>query len=405
MRLHIPYGERLFELDVEGIEVNTYLPSPAHPVENFFEELLKRLNSPLDTMALSYLCKGKKEACIVVDDNTRPPTGKMVLPHLLSYLRSSGVERVTIILALGLHSPLNREQMEKLLGDLPESIRVINHNPEGELKETAIIDNIHVELNPIFLNSPLKIVIGDVELHQIFGYGGGAKSIVPGISDRKTITYLHSMLTHPNSAPGILNGNPVQQFLKKIYRKVAVDFSIHVAMNQEGRPVGIFTGSLYRTFMEGVRLVDRIYKLKVGKKLDTLIVSPGGYPRDIDLYQTQKVITMVSNALEKGGRLVIFSECKRGIGPMDFIKWLNKGLSGADVEAEINRRFSMGLHKLYLFYKGTRDRKVYLFSSLDPVSVHSAFLSPVDVKGIKRILKYGKRGGFVPYATTTLLHS
>jgi len=400
---HLPYGENFIDLEVKGKRGRTFLPRDFAPLENFSEKLKQGLDSPTDCPPLSQLCKGKNEAVIIVDDNTRPPTGRMVLPHLLPYLERCGMKRFTILIAVGLHSAVPDEQIGGFFGELPACTRVLNHDPEGSLEEAAVIGGVSVKLNSLFMNAPLKIVIADVELHQIFGYGGGAKSIVPGISDKESLTHLHSLLTHPDSGPGIMEKNPVQKFLKEIYRKVGVDFAIEMVLNQKGEPLAVFAGSLERTFREAVMLVDDIYKVKVDKECDIMVVSLGGFPRDIDLYQTQKVINMTRRGLKKNGKMIIFSECRAGIGPNDFRVWLERGLKKEEVERRTKRRFSMGLHKMYLFLEGVQDKEVYLYSELPDETVRKAYLEPIGLEKARNILAGSENIGFVPYGTTTLL--
>ncbi len=402
MLFHIPYGKGFLDLDIKEREGEIFLPRSLPPSKNLREELKKKLEFPLDTPPLSQLCRGKKEACIVVDDNTRPPLGKVIFPYLLPYLKEHGIEKATILIALGLHTPVKKERIEELLGKLPSWVKVKNHCIE-ETREVVKIDGVSVKLNSSFLNAPLKIIIGDVELHQIFGYGGGAKSLLPGISDRESTTYIHSFLIHPDSGPGKLAENPVQKFLGKLYDKIKVDFSLQFVLNEEEEIANIFSGSLKTSFLEGKKLVDRMNKVKVEKEFDILVLSPGGFPRDIDLYQTQKVINMSFRALKKGGKMIIFSECSEGAGPSDFEKWIEKNLTGEEVERKAREKFSMGLHKLYLFFKGTRGREVFLFSSLPESIVKGVFLHPIDLNGAKSLMAKGEKIGFVPYATTTLL--
>ena len=403
MFLHIPYGKGFIDMEIEARKGEVFLPQSLPPLRNLPEALRKKFEFPLDTPPLSRLCRGKERACIVVDDNTRPPLGKVILPHLLPYLKESGIEKVIILIALGLHTPVKEKKIEELLGRLPSWVTVRNHKPEDTI-EVARIDGISVKLNSIFLNSPLKIIIGDVELHQIFGYGGGMKSLLPGISDRESTTYLHSFLIHPDSGPGKFIKNPVQKFLTRLYEKVVVDFSLQCVLNQEEEIVNVFSGTLKRSFIEGRKLVDRMNKIKVEEEFDMLILSPGGFPRDIDLYQTQKVINMSFSALKRDGKMLIFSECSEGLGPRDFEEWVKKGLTGEEIERKVREKFSMGLHKLYLFFQGTQGRKVYLFSSLKESTVKSVFLHPVvTLREAKSLIAKIKKVGFVPYATTTLL--
>ncbi len=232
---------------------------------------------------------------------------------------------------------------------------------------------------------------------------GGAKSLCPGIADRESISFLHSMLTSPDSGPGILEKNPVQKELEKLYSAVRVDFSVQLVLDPQGKPAGVFAGGLRESFLAGVKLVDEIYKIGTKERFDSILVSPGGRPRDIDLYQAQKVITMASGALKKGGNLVIFAECASGAGPAEFRKWLGMGLSESEVRERAEKEFLMGLHKLFLFSRGKEGKNVYLCSSLDDDIVRKCFIEPVNLEKARDIIKQSGKAAFVPYGTAVLL--
>jgi nickel-dependent lactate racemase len=404
MKIEIPYGKDSLSLDIGEVDCDQYIPRiTAKPLGDFTSELKSGLEQPYPNCSFEELCSGKKQACVVVDDHTRPPSGRMVLGPLIDRLHECGLEEIVVIIALGLHTPLDETQKYELLGDLPDNVRVVNHDPEGDLVEVGEVQGRPVWINRLFVNAPFKIVIGDVELHQIFGYGGGMKSILPGIADRDSITHTHSLLTEQHSGPGILGGNPVQQFLNSLREEITVDLSIQLIMDAEEKPVKILTGSMEDTFNRGVELIDQMYKMPAGEPVDTLIVSPGGYPRDVDLYQAQKALNMNQAIQRNNTRIIMFAECREGPGSEEFIEWLDKGMSRSEVEEEVGKRFSMGLHKMYLFHHCTRGREVYLYSSLEDDDVRKAFMQPVNMEAVENVLKSSKRIGFVPYATTTLI--
>ncbi|RKY73895.1 MAG: nickel-dependent lactate racemase [Candidatus Latescibacterota bacterium] len=399
--LEVPYGRGSVQLPLRD-EPDVLLPGDGPKVDPE-KALMEAVEHPLDTPPLREVVGGREEVAIVVDDDTRPPYARALLPPLLAFLRENGVRRAKVIVALGLHRPLDEGRKRAVFGDLPSWVEIYNHDPYRDLSPVGDVGGRRLFINRHFLSAPLKIVIGDVELHQIFGYGGGAKSLAPGISDAETITWLHSLLTHPMARPGVLEGNPVQEFLEEVYAKVRVDFSVQVVLNMRGEVLCVNAGSLRRAFLEGVEVVDRLYKVKVKEPFDVLIASAGGHPRDVDLYQTQKVINMVRAGLKEGGKLILFSRCGDGVGPEGFARWLKEGLGKEEVKRMVEERFEMGLHKLYLFAKGTKEVDVYLYSSIHPDLVRRAFLKPLeDPREVAELVGDG-RIGFVPFGTVTLL--
>jgi nickel-dependent lactate racemase len=60
-----------------------------------------------------------------------------------------------------------------------------------------------------------------------------------------------------------------------------------------------------------------------------VIVTPGGRPRDIDLHQSQKALSIAELVVDKGGVIVLVAECSDGAGK--FTEWLKKARSPKEV--------------------------------------------------------------------------
>ena len=192
--LNIPYGEDILRVPFcLQKEPQLLLPGDARSV-GIRDALLEGLEHPLDTPPLREIIGDQREVAIVVDDDTRPRYAAAILPTFLGFLKENGIRRANVIIAVGLHRPLDEERRRATLGDLPAWVEVENHDAYHSLSPLGDIGGRSVLLNHHFVSAPFKVIIGDVELHQIFGYGGGAKSLVPGLSDPETITWLHSFL-------------------------------------------------------------------------------------------------------------------------------------------------------------------------------------------------------------------
>ena len=369
------------------------------------EKVIKeKLNSPIHSPPLRELAKGKRKAAIVVDDNTRPVPNKILLPPLLEELHKAGLkkENIIIIIGLGLHPPLSREEKRKLLGKIAENYRVYNHNPRGNLTSLGKSKRgIEVALNRYFMNSDLKILVGDVEYHQLFGYGGGPKSVHPGIADEESIRVIHSWMDLPGAEAGKKEGNPLQEEIEEIAIKVGVDFILNVVLNSQKEIVGVFAGQLISAFQEGIKMVDEMYKIPM-EEVDTVITSCGGYPRDIDLYQAQKAIEAAKKIVKKGGKIFLFAECRRGWGSKIFEDWVKEAKSPQEIKERIKKKFIIGAHKAYLFAKEVEWAKIYVYSSMKE-EVREAFLTPLSSPSqVKEIIGKEEKVGVLPYGTVTL---
>ena len=131
MKCKIPYGEGEVEVEIpKGNRIIYCYPKERKGLPKVEKVIKEKLNFPIHSPPLRELAKGKRKAAIVVDDNTRPVPNKILLPPLLEELHKAGLkkENIIIIIGLGLHPPLSREEKRKLLGKIAENYRVYNHN-------------------------------------------------------------------------------------------------------------------------------------------------------------------------------------------------------------------------------------------------------------------------------------
>jgi len=378
-------------------------------VQNAQTEIERALKNPIGSKRLKDIVKLKDKVAIVIDDITRPLPSQEILPPLIDELTSSGIkeEDITIIIATGLHRKLTREEISKLVGrEISDAIKVINHDPYSKenlvyLGQTSQGSEIYV--NRIFMEADIKILVGDIEYHQFFGYGGGAKSIHPGIADAESIRCIHSQLDSPKAKTGILKGNPIQEELKEVVQMIKPDFVLNVVLDSKRGVVRAFAGDLFEVFHQGVELVDEMYKIKIPQRVDTVIASCGGFPRDTDLYQSQKAIESAKKAVKQGGRIILFAQCQEGWGSKTFQEWMKEAKNPEEIIKRIKGKFIIGAHKAFLLAKEVQWAKVYLYSEMDPSEVKDAFLHPLsNLKEMDELLEKAEAIIVLPYATTTL---
>jgi len=61
--------------------------------------------------------------------------------------------------------------------------------------------------------------------------------------------------------------------------------------------------------------------VEVEEEADIVIATAGGYPKDINLYQTGKTLDNAYYAMRKGGVAVILAECPDISEPREFFQW------------------------------------------------------------------------------------
>ncbi|MBS7621748.1 DUF2088 domain-containing protein, partial [Candidatus Bathyarchaeota archaeon] len=158
-------------------------------------------------------------------------------------LKSAGVrdENVTVIFGCGAHRAVTSEEAVRLLGEgVLKRVKAVSHNckaPDLVYVGTTPKYGTKVYLNRVFAEADLKILTGDVCFHYYAGYGGGRKSVLPGVAGEETIKANHAMLLHPNAKTGVLDGNPVHEDMVEAARMAKVDFILNVVVNSKGEIV------------------------------------------------------------------------------------------------------------------------------------------------------------------------
>ena len=342
-------------------------------------EVRRALYEPIGSPKLNEIVSAGTTVAIVVDDVTRSAPTKLMLPPLLEELKATGVkdDDVTIIFGCGTHRAVTHEEAVELLGEtIVNRYRVVSHDCQAQDNVFVGKTKKHgtkVYLNRFFAEADVKILTGDVGLHYYAGFGGGRKSVLPGVSGLETIRHNHAMLLHPKARTGNLDGNPVHEDMIEAAKLAKVDFILNVVQNKKGEIVRAFAGDLEKAFYEGVRLVEEMYKIPIERKADIVIVSPGGAPADITLFQAYKAVDNALEAIKRGGIIILAAECPEGHGNKIFYEWMVKFKRLKDVERQIKRNFVLGGHKAYYLLKALQKVKIILVSCMPDYYVQNVF--------------------------------
>jgi len=324
---------------------------------------------PVGNKRLSEIALPESKVAIVVNDATRrTPTEVMLLP-VLNELNLAGVkdENIVVIFGTGTHRPVTPEEAVRIVGEeVFKRVKTISHDCKAP--DLVYIGNTRhgnkVYLNRVFAEADVKVLLGDVDFHYYAGYSGGRKSVLPAISGEETIKYNHALMLNNNARPGILVGNPVNEDMTEAAKLAKVDFILNVVTNSKGQIVKAFAGDLEQAFFEAVKLVDEMYRVAVDRRADIVVVSCGGFPADINLYQAYKAIDAALEAAKRGGVIVLVAECPEGHGNQVFYDWMIRFGDLKAVEREIKRNFVIGGHKAYYLLKALSNHQIILVSAL-----------------------------------------
>ena len=408
-RVELRYGEGTRSVAVPeekllGIYEPRYLPA----LPDLEAAVLSVLENPIGGKDLASLASPDKSVAVLVDDITRTVPTTRILEIFLPYLKRLGfeLERITVICAVGAHRPLTAEELQMLAGRFRGRLRVINHDPDDadglvSLGSTSLGTNL--KINRVFHQADVKLIICDTEYHQFCGYGGGAKSVLPGICDRAAIETCHSRFEAPGAEPGRIEGNPVREEIDEAGRMAGVDLILNVILNDKKEIVRIFAGDVYEAFVAGSKIVDEMYRVTLAKRADMVIVSAGGWPKDINLYQAQKAIESGVRIVREGGKIVLLAECREGAGSKLFHRWMTQEKDLDTIIGKIREKFILGAHKAFQFARELKWADVFLYSSMDPQLIERYYMHPLrELEQIEAIVSESESIVILPQATTTL---
>ncbi len=284
------------------------------------------LEQPIGSKSLAQIaCEADKSkpAVIVVSDITRAVPNSLFLPEIIRLLKAGGYpdDRITILIATGMHRPSTAAEHVELLGpQIAKTYRVVDHRADAPetLRDLAhrTRSGTAVRINREYFDAGLRILTGFIEPHFMAGFSGGRKSICPGLVDLGTLQKFHgyTFLSDARAKAGNLEGNPCHQEALDVARMARPDFIVNVTVNAHGQITGVFAGDMERAHEAGVDFVRRTMIVKADRPFDTVITSGGGYPLDTTFYQTVKGMVLANEYVRNGGQIVMVSGCRSGIG-------------------------------------------------------------------------------------------
>lgn len=336
MRVKLEYGKTGLEVEVPDerlVRTLTYKDAP--PLADPIGDLEKLLRAPLGAPPLAEVARGRKSACILICDVTRPVPNELILTPVLRTLEAAGVPRdkITILVATGLHRPNEGEEMVELVGRrIAETYRCENHFGKELDQHVYLGDSprgVPIWIDRRYVEADLKIATGLIEPHFMAGFSGGRKLICPGIAALETVKVWHGpkFLEHPNADNGILTGNPVHEENTWIARKAGCDFIVNVVIDAKRRPLKFVAGDMVEAFEEGVAFVRQVVVDKIPEEVDVVITSSAGYPLDTTFYQSVKAMNGALPIVKQGGTIIVAASMTEGIGSPEFQRLFKENAS------------------------------------------------------------------------------
>ena len=343
------------------------------------EEVVRALEHPIGTPRLRDIVKPGEKIAVVTSDITRPCPTYRIMPALLDELYAAGCrpEDIALVFALGSHRRQTPEEMQKLAGDRAwREIRCVDSDPDDCVHIGVTDSGTPVDITRAVAAADRRICLGNIEYHYFAGYSGGAKAIMPGCSTPAAIQANHSMMVREESCAGNLDTNPLRRDLEQATAMVGVDFIVNVVLDEHKQIVRAVAGDLTLAHREGCRFLDGMYLKPLERRADIVIVSQGGAPKDLNLYQTQKALDNAKHAVKPGGAIILIGSCKEGLGSRVFEEWLLSAPTAHSMIERIGRDFQLGGHKAAAIAMVLENAEIYLVSDMADELVERIFLKP-----------------------------
>lgn len=378
-KVELKYGKEIVDIDLKKAKLVEILnEKPMEEIKDLRGAFIKSITTEVvNSKPLKEVINKDDMVTIVISDLTRFwQRQDLICEQLVNYLTEEinvKFENIVVVVALGSHRKQSEEELCKLASQsVYNKVKVVNHDCDAEdlVKVGTTTLGTEVYVNPLVVGRKVIMVTGTVH-HIMAGFGGGRKSVIPGVAGRQTIGQNHIQSlskTEKKSDPlvgtGLLNHNPINEDMNEAAKFIDVSFGINIIVNSSSKHSKLICGNFHDAWLKSCKYVDDTYGLAIQKKADIVIASCGGYPKDINLYQSIKSLFNATRAVKKGGTLLLLAECIEGGGAPDFFSWIDPLKRGV-LDEELRASFTIGGYIFYAACESTAKSNVMMLTSIN----------------------------------------
>ncbi|MEA1865391.1 MAG: nickel-dependent lactate racemase [Euryarchaeota archaeon] len=379
MKILLAYGNGSVSVNVADRNLAGILePNELPAVDDLELAIEDALNDPIGSRLsdLSDVVQPGDRVVVIANDITRiTPTDKL-LPPLISHLNEIAIPNsdITIVFATGSHRKHTEEEMRRLVGsEIYDHITCIDHDPDCCRRVGVTSRGTPIEIFAPVLDADSVICTGSIEFHYYAGYSGGLKSLLPGVSSLASIRKNHALMTHPDAVSGRID-SPVRQDIEEGTSGLS-RFILNAVLNSKKEIAHVVAGDPIDAHRAGALYVDRMYRIRA-EPAEIVIASPGGMPKDINLYQSQKALENAKNIVMDGGAIILVAECPEGLGNDVYERWLD--IPRDELLPRLNDGFELGGHKAVLTSILAERVELYLVSAISDALAKKAYFTPAE---------------------------
>ncbi len=410
------YGEKKISLNVKAGQidvVDAVTPPPLGDLRESFRAAVEE--NVIGGKPLKDTVNASDEVTIIISDLTRAwMHQERICPLLVDYLHDvidMPYQNMVFLVALGTHRQETEAELRRLVTDAVfEKVRVVDHRADEPLVDFGTTSRgTRVLLNPL-VSGRKVILMGGTVHHLLAGYGGGRKSLVPGVAGGLTIKQNHIHALHPTEprssdevGSGRTTGNPVHEDMMEAAAMVRPVFGINLVVDGNGDQIALPCGDYIAAWEASCRLVDRYNGVPIAGKADAVVVSCGGFPKDINLYQSSKTMINAYQAVKEGGTLIFISECREGGGPAAFFDWSQYQKTGT-LDAELRKNFTIAGYIFYVCCEIAAHTNMHMLTAIGADT-----LAPMRITGhndsaeLQKLMDFGgQRVIVMPHGSSTV---
>ena len=193
------YGKEEIQINLgEAKSVQILNENPMDEIKDLKESFIRAITTEVvNSKPLNEIIDENDKVTIVISDLTRFwQRQDLVCEQLVNYLVQElkvKYENIVVVVALGSHRKQSEEELCKLASkSVYNRVKVINHDCYADdlVKVGTTPSGTEVYVNPLVVDRKVIMITGTVH-HLMAGFGGGRKSVIPGVAGIKTIKQNH----------------------------------------------------------------------------------------------------------------------------------------------------------------------------------------------------------------------
>lgn len=379
MSIDLKYGRGKIEIDPKLLGNYEILETEETSAAHKETIILEALENPIGSSRLRDLAEPDDRICIVMSDISRwYQRMDLFLPYIIEELSAAGVkdDNILLLCALGAHDPQSEEEKKQILGRLYGRFRFIEH----DCRDKKHLVHLGVSRNgtPICISryaaeADKVILTGAVTYHDMAGFGGGRKSVMPGIASYEAVSANHLQVfakelgagLNPYCRLGNIEGNPMHEDMMDACSLLKPAFLFNVILDGNNEYFKAVAGDYEKAFLQGIRYCEEACAVPILKKADIVIAGCGGYPKDMNLYQASKGYAVAIEAVKPGGTVILAAQCEDGMGAAGSVSIITDYDDHIQREKKMRKAFEPEAYSGYYICEMARHYNLFLVSDYE----------------------------------------